>query len=98
MRFWRSGQAQEGLEVSTAAGEPAYVANEKNTASYGYYPLTPNVIFSGTAKNVVTVRLPEAADASGTASSNFAVMLFRGILVQNASGYYKDMQAKPGRF
>ena len=98
MRFYRAGQAQKGVEVSTGATNPSYVANEKNTASYGYYPLTPNVVFSGTAKNIVSIDLPESANLAGTSSSNYVVMIFRGILVQNASGYYKNMQSKAGRF
>lgn len=98
MRFYRVGIAQAGLEVSVGAAFPAYLANQWDSASYGYYPLTPSVIFSGTAKNKVSINLPDTVNMAGTASTNYVVVQFRGILLQNASGFYKEMQAKPGRY
>lgn len=101
MRFYRAGQAQQGVEVSVDTNtNPAYVADEWNSASYGMYPLTPNILFSGTAKNSVFIELPDSVDMSDpdATSKNYVICVFRGILIQNASGFYKDMQSKPGRF
>lgn len=81
-RFLRAGQAQEGLEVSTGATNPAYVQDQWDTQNWGMYRLTPFIFFGGQSDNVVTLSLPANIDL--TDNNATVVALFRGLLIQNA--------------
>ena len=49
----------------------------------GFYPVEPNVVISGSKKNLLTINLPAAVTAIGTNAR--LVVIMRGILAQNAS-------------
>jgi hypothetical protein len=78
-RFMRVGAAQEGLNVSTAASNNAYGASSWGPNS-GYMATTPFILFEGTSKNTVKIDIPIIS--TGTDFEAFAVVLFRGLLIQ----------------
>jgi hypothetical protein len=84
-RHYRVGTAQQGLAVSTAASANTYGADTHDSASYGYFPVTPQIELRGNAKNKLTINLPVSVNLAGTSSSNYIVCELRGLLVQNGS-------------
>lgn len=84
-RHYRVGTAQQGLAVSTAASENTYQADTHDNASWGYFPVTPQIELRGNAKNKLTINLPVSVNLAGTGSSNYVVCELRGLLVQNGS-------------
>lgn len=81
-RFRRSGTAQEGVEVSAAATNPAYVADTWDCDNYGFYRLVPFIYLGGQADNKISLNLPLNVDLSS--NNACAVMQVRGMLIQNA--------------
>lgn len=84
-RHYRVGVAQKGLAASSNATVNTYLANEFDSASYGFYPMTPQVELRGNAKNVFRITLPDSVDLSGTSSNNYVAIVLRGLLIQNGS-------------
>lgn len=84
-RHYRVGTAQQGLAVSTAASNNTYQADNCDSASYGFFPVTPQIELRGNAKNKLTINLPVSVNLAGTSSSNYVVCELRGLLVQNGS-------------
>jgi len=82
-RFKRVGTAQEGVEVSTGATEPAYVADEWSDQHYGLANLTPFIFFGGKANNKVSLNLPTSI-AIGDGLSASVVLVAHGMQIQNA--------------
>lgn len=81
-RFYRAGQAQEGVEVSTGATQPSYLADEWDSPNWGMYRLTPFIFLGGQSDNKITLTLPFNVDLT---DNNATVVLFqRGMLIQNA--------------
>lgn len=83
-RHYRVGTAQQGVEVSTGTNN-SYLADTHDSASYGYFPVTPQIELRGNAKNKLTISLPVSVNLAGTGSSNYVVCELRGLLVQNGS-------------
>jgi len=83
-RHYRVGTAQEGLEVSAGTNN-FYTADTHDSASYGYFPVTPQIELRGNAKNKLTINLPVSVNLAGTGSNNYVVCELRGLLVQNGS-------------
>lgn len=84
-RHYRVGTAQEGLAASANATVNLYAADNHDSASYGFYPVTPQIELRGNAKNKLRINLPVSANLAGTSSTNYAVLEVRGLLVQNGS-------------
>lgn len=81
-RFFRAGTAQQGVEVSTGATNPAYVADEWDSQNWGMYRLTPFIFLGGQSNNVITLNLPANIDL--TDNNATCVLFLRGLLIQNA--------------
>ena len=81
-RFYRAGTAQD--TVLSAVGGP-YNADNWDAASYGMSQVDPEITLNGIGDNQITLNLPTSVNLSGTASTNFAVLIARGIRWQNAS-------------
>lgn len=84
-RHYRVGTAQQGLAVSTNPTANTYQADTHDSASWGYFPVTPQIELRGNAKNKLTINLPVSVNLAGTGSSNYVVCELRGLLVQNGS-------------
>ena len=80
------GQTQQNTNFNVAAPtSPAVFNNDQNDASEcGFYPCEPSIILNGAANIVCNINLP-AAVSTLTASNPAIVVLFRGILIQNAT-------------
>lgn len=84
-RFYRVGTAQEGVNISAAASNNAYVADSYENMNYGFSPLDPGVILNGRGKNEISISVPAPVNMGGTSSQNFVVCYLRGFLMQNAA-------------
>lgn len=82
MRFKRAGVAQQGVEVSTGASQPEYVADSWDEQAWGMFRLTPFIFFGGQSDNIVELKLPVNIDLTNNYAC--AVFLCRGFLIQNA--------------
>jgi hypothetical protein len=89
MRFYRVGDAQQGVDLGagTGASPNVYLADSYPSSNYPFAPLTPGITFSGGAKNEIEVTLPASADLTGTASTNYCVAYFRGLLINNGAKF-----------
>ena len=85
LRHYRVGNAQKSVLTAASGTGNAWDASTWDSASYGFFPLTPQVTFKGQSKNEVSVSLPESIALAGTSSDNIAVLIFRGLLIQNGS-------------
>ena len=81
-RFKRAGTAQEGLEVSTGATNPEYVADEWSDANYGMAKLTPFIFLAGRANNKINLQMPSVV--AFTTARAAVVLVARGMQIQNA--------------
>lgn len=88
-RFYRVGTAQQGVQISQQAAaigtNGAYLADQWDAASWGFYPVTPGIEFSGAKKNEINIITPASTAMGGTSSTNYAVCYVRGLLAQNAA-------------
>lgn len=94
-RFERVGSAQQGLLTAcyvqadgTTDVESFYGASTKDDGLYGYYPVTPWWI-SGTDTAQFTVNLPTSLNlaATGSNTTNYAVLLVRGYQINNGNKF-----------
>lgn len=85
MRHYRAGQAQKGVLTAASGTNNAFVANQYDAASYGFFPVTPQIELKGNSKNTLTILPPVSNDMTGTSSSNYVVLELRGLLIQNGS-------------
>lgn len=87
--FYRVGTAQQGVQVSQqSAGvgsNGAYLADQWDAGSWGFYPITPGIEFGGAKKNEITITTPASTAMGGTSSTNYVVCYVRGLLAQNAA-------------
>lgn len=84
-RFYRAPVSEQGTAVSTQATTGVLNADGWDTSNYPFASLTPTLTFNGSGQNQVVVNLPNSTDLSGTSSTNFAILYFRGFLIQNAN-------------
>lgn len=94
LRFRRVSLAQKGLAVSTVATTGVVQDNEWNSSDYGFCPLEQDLCFNGQANNTLGLALPTSVDCTGTTSSNYAVVMFKGVLVPNGAAAIKDKSIK----
>jgi len=64
--------------VTTAISQADYSEN-------GFYPVEPNLVFVGSKNNQVTLNFPQALSAVPASTFGRLVVIFRGILAQNAT-------------
>jgi hypothetical protein len=89
-RYYRVGEAQQGLAVSTAASNNAYFASQWNVADYGMMTFHQSIALNGQANNTINLLLPAGVDCSGTSSTNYAVIFLKGVLLINAAKQVED--------
>lgn len=86
LRHYRVGTAQKGVNLNaTGAAADKYQADSFENATFGFYPVTPQIEVRGNAKNRFRIELPVSTNLSGTASDNFVILTLRGLLIQNGS-------------
>jgi len=84
-RFRRVGEAQQALKVSTEPTLNSYFRSEQQGPNYGFSEVDPEITFNGVGKNEVVLNLPANLSMAGTTSTNFLVLVCRGLLWQNSS-------------
>jgi hypothetical protein len=89
-RFKRVGVSQQGLAISTAAADNKYQQSEWANDMYGMCALSQSIAFNGVQNNVINLILPAAVDCTGTSSTNYAIIVFKGIQVINGAGSVSD--------
>jgi hypothetical protein len=89
-RYYRVGEAQQGLAVSTAASNNTYFASQWNVADYGMMTFHQTIALNGQANNTINLLLPAGVDCSGTSSTNYAVIYLKGVLLINAAKQVED--------
>lgn len=85
MRHYRVGNAQKTVLTAASGTGNAWDASTWDSASYGYFPVTPQITLFGSSKNVIRLNLPASVAMAGTSSSNYATLVLRGFLDQSAS-------------
>lgn len=87
LRFYRVPTSQQNVSyvVASPAGN-SIQADGWDTMNYGFAPIDPTFSLDGKAKNDISVTLPTSIAMAGTSSVNYAVLIVRGFLLQNASG------------
>jgi hypothetical protein len=86
MQFLNAGVAQQGVLTAASGTNNAYVRNQFLTG-YGEVEMLPAVRLSGSLVNQITLSPAKPADMSGTASTNTAVLIVRGFLIQNGANF-----------
>ena len=94
LRYKRVSTAQQGLAVSTAATNNTYFQSAWETADYGFMTFNQAIAFNGQANNTVQLSLPTGVNCAGTSSVNYAVLMFRGVLIINGADMVKDASMK----
>lgn len=82
-RHYRVGNAQKTVLTAASGTGNSWDASTWDQPNYGMFPVTPQIEFRGNAKNLVNLNLPLSVNLAGTSSTNVAVVLMRGLLVQN---------------
>lgn len=85
LRFYRAGTAQKGVAVSTAASNNLYQENQFDVSDWGQNALTPGIKLDGGSNNDISITTPAPTNMAGTSSTNYAVIIARGFLIQNGS-------------
>ena len=86
MRFYRSGEAQTGLQQTVTATTGTYARDTWQGPNYGMAELDPEITLNGVGQNDITINLPAPVTMIPTGNfSNYAVLVARGIRWQNAS-------------
>lgn len=84
MRFYAAGTAQQGVEVSTGATQPAYVADQFINSEAFALETDPLVRLNGPGSNRLAVTLPDSVAFTAVgAQTVVAVAYLRGWLAQN---------------
>lgn len=84
-RHYRVGNAQKSVLTAASGTGNSWQASTYDNASYGYYPVTPQIELKGNSKNTISVILPIGGDLTGTSSTNYVLLDLRGLLIQNGS-------------
>lgn len=85
--FYRVPQSQQGTTSAAIAGPVQYkiAADGWDSMNYAFSPVYPTFELNGLGKNDISLNLPTGILTSGTSSQNFAVLMFRGFLIQNVN-------------
>jgi hypothetical protein len=86
-RHYAVGSAQEGVAISANATVNLYQKSTWEGGNYGFQAVTPTLTLSGAAKNDVQLTFPASKDMTPTSGTNYAVIIFRGFLNQNAAKF-----------
>ena len=92
-QFLRVGVAQQGLVVSqlaTPVTPAAYLRDEWTGPDYGMIPFQQDLCFNGLDNQTLTLQLPAAVNCAGTSSNNYAVIIFRGVMLPNGAKVAQD--------
>lgn len=94
MRCYRVGDVQAGL--ITATGGVTTQQSNWPEANYGGIGLNPSFTFGGQSQNTFGLTMPAANSFAGTNSTNFLVLIFRGLLIQGAALQFENEQRQNG--
>jgi hypothetical protein len=89
-RFYRVGVAQKGVLTTATGTNGVYQASEWTNENYGMCPVSQAFAFNGIQNNIVNLLLPAAVDCTGTTSTNYAILVFKGLQVINGAGSVTD--------
>ena len=89
-RFKRVGIAQQGLAASSNATVNTYQQSEWSNDMYGMCALSQSIAFNGVQNNTINLILPAAVDTSVASTTNYAIVVFKGIQVINGAGSVTD--------
>lgn len=96
LQFRRVGQAQQGLSfvVASPAGN-TYQRSQWEGPDYGFANYEQDICFNGQANNTCQLILPTATTVTADGSTaNYAVIMFKGILVQDGAKTVNDRSFK----
>jgi hypothetical protein len=80
LRHYYVPQTQQLAVASLTTG-----ISQADLSENGFYPVEPNLVFVGSKNNQVSLNLPAALTAVPTSTFGRLVVIFRGILAQNAT-------------
>jgi hypothetical protein len=72
-------------QTQQGAASTATTIDQNDGSEFGYYPVEPNLVFVGSKNNVVTLELPAAISTLQASVAPRIVVIFKGILAQNAT-------------
>lgn len=84
LRTYRVGTSQLGVGSSAANNKPVQL-DEWQGPNYAFANVDPEITISGSGQTDISIQLPTAVSLAGTSSTNYVVVMFRGILWQSAS-------------
>lgn len=95
LNFRRVDTAQQGLTIATGS---SYQRSAWQGGDYGFINYEQDICFNGQANNNVLLNLATAVDntdqGATKTSLNYAVLIFRGILLLNGAGVAQDKSIK----
>jgi hypothetical protein len=80
LRHYYVPQTQQVAAASLTTG-----ISQADLSENGFYPVEPNLVFVGSKNNQVTLNFPQAISTVPTSTFARLVVIFRGILCQNAT-------------
>ncbi len=80
LRHYYVPQTQQVAAASLTTG-----ISQADLSENGFYPVEPNLVFVGSKNNQVTLNFPQALTAVPASTFGRLVVIFRGILAQNAT-------------
>jgi hypothetical protein len=89
-RFKRVGQSIQGLAVSTVNTTGVVPQSQWDNDMYGMCALSQSIAFNGVQNNTVNLILPAAVDTTVSSTTNYAIVVFKGIQVINGAGSVTD--------
>ena len=91
LNFRRVDTAQQGLTLFTSS---TYQRSAWQGGDYGFINYEQDICFNGQANNFANLTLSASVNNTGTTSSNYAVLYFRGVLLLNGAGVAQDKSIK----
>jgi len=91
LQFRRVGMAQQLVNYVVAS--PAGNGIQRDSwdgGDYGLIPFHQDILLNGQANQSVQLQLPTAINAAGTSSSNYAILIMRGIMILNGAKMTQD--------
>lgn len=97
LNFRRVDMAQQGLAFLATA--PANLTNIYTRSAwqggdYGFINYEQDICFNGQANNFANLNLAASVTNTGTSSTNYAVLIFRGVLLLNGANVAQDKSIK----
>jgi hypothetical protein len=71
--------------TATASQSVSTAISQLDFSENGFYPVEPNLVFVGSKNNQVTLNFPQAISSVPTSTFGRLIVIFRGILAQNAT-------------